>query len=45
MYMKPVKIDVIFRNGLEDDWYSFRRQVIEKMAIEWCRYNNILYAS
>jgi hypothetical protein len=37
--------DTIDRNGVEDDWYSFRRQVIEANAIKWCNHNNILYES
>jgi hypothetical protein len=31
-------------NGIEEDWYSFRQEALEKIAIDWLEINQIPYA-
>lgn len=35
--------DAIQRNGIEEDWYSFRQEALEEIAIDWLKANKILY--
>lgn len=35
--------DAIQMNGIEEDWYSFRQEALEKIAIEWLEANKIPY--
>jgi len=30
-------------NGIEEDWYSFRQEAFEKIAIDWLEDNKIPY--
>lgn len=34
--------DTLFRYGIEQDWYSFYEEALKKIAIDWCRYNEII---
>ena len=36
--------DGIRLNGIEEDWYSFRQEALERIAIEWLEANQIPYA-
>jgi hypothetical protein len=36
--------DAIHMNGIEEDWYSFRQEALEKIAIDWLEANKIPYA-
>ena len=36
--------DAIQMNGIEEDWYSFRQEAFEKIAIDWLEDNKISYA-
>jgi hypothetical protein len=36
--------DDIRLNGIEDEWYRFRQEALEKIAIEWLEANQIPYA-
>ena len=36
--------DALQLNGIEEDWYSFRQNALEKIAIDWLELNQILYA-
>jgi hypothetical protein len=36
--------DTIHRYGLADDWYRFRRQALEEIAIDWLEENKIPFA-
>jgi hypothetical protein len=36
--------DAIYRHGLEDDWYRFRDQALEEIAIEWLESNKIAFS-
>jgi len=36
--------DAIQMNGIEEDWYSFRQEALEKIAIDWLEANKIPYA-
>jgi len=36
--------DAIQVNGIEEDWYSFRQEALEKIAIDWLEANQIPYA-
>jgi hypothetical protein len=33
----------IHRNGIEDEWYRFRQEKLEKIAIDWLEVNQISY--
>jgi hypothetical protein len=35
--------DALQRNGIEEDWYSFRQKAFEKIAIDWLEDNKISY--
>jgi hypothetical protein len=35
--------DAIQMNGIEEDWYSFRQEAFEKIAIDWLEDNKIPY--
>lgn len=35
--------DAVFRYGIEDSWYKFRDDALKKLAIEWCKHNNVSY--
>ncbi|MDH3892111.1 MAG: UPF0158 family protein [candidate division Zixibacteria bacterium] len=35
--------DTTYRLGIEKDWYTFRDQAYEELAVEWCEENNIKY--
>jgi hypothetical protein len=35
--------DAIRMNGIEDEWYLFRQEALEKIAINWLEANKILY--
>jgi hypothetical protein len=35
--------DAIQMNGIEEDWYSFRQEALEKIAIDWLEANKIPY--
>ena len=35
--------DAIRMNGIEDEWYLFRQEALEKIAINWLEVNKILY--
>jgi hypothetical protein len=35
--------DAIRRHGIEDEWYQFRDQALEEIAIEWLESNGIAY--
>ena len=35
--------DAIQMNGIEEDWYSFRQEAFEKIAIDWLEDNKISY--
>lgn len=36
--------DAIQLNGIEEDWYRFRQEALEKIAIDWLEANQISYA-
>jgi len=36
--------DAIRRHGVENDWYKFRDQALEEIAIEWLERNGIAYS-
>jgi len=36
--------NAIRMNGIEEDWYSFRQEAFEKIAIDWLEENRISYA-
>jgi hypothetical protein len=36
--------DAIRRHGIEDEWYAYRDQAFEEMAIDWLESNGIPYA-
>ena len=33
--------NAIYRYEIEDEWYSYRNKALKKIAIEWCKENNI----
>ena len=35
--------DAIHMNGIEVEWYRFRQEKLEKIAIEWFKANQISY--
>ncbi len=35
--------DGIHYHGIQEDWYRFRQQALEAIAIEWLESNNIAY--
>lgn len=35
--------DAICRYGIEDSWYKFRDEALKKLAVEWCKENNVSY--
>ena len=35
--------DMAIYKGVEKQWYAFKDQALKKIAIEWCRENNIEY--
>jgi hypothetical protein len=35
--------DAIKSHGLEEEWYSFRQETLEKIAIDWLEGNHISY--
>jgi hypothetical protein len=35
--------DAINMNGIEDEWYRFRQEELEKIAIDWLEVNEISY--
>ena len=36
--------DAILMNGIEEEWYRFRQEELEKIAIDWLEANQISYA-
>ena len=36
--------EAIRMNGIEDKWYRFRQEALEKIAIDWLEENQISYA-
>ncbi len=35
--------DNIFEYDIEQNWFQYRREVFKRMAIDWCKENNIPY--
>ena len=35
--------EIVRRFGLEDDWYRFKDEAYQELAIEWCNENGILF--
>jgi hypothetical protein len=35
--------DAIQVNGIEEDWYSFRQEALEKITIDWLEDNKVSY--
>ena len=35
--------DAIHMNGIEEEWYRFRQEELEKIAIDWLEANQISY--
>ena len=35
--------DALQMNDIEDDWYSFRQEALQKIAIDWLEANKIPY--
>jgi len=35
--------DAIHMNGIEEEWYRFRQEELEKIAIDWLELNKISY--
>jgi hypothetical protein len=35
--------DNVIRLGVEEQWYSYRKERYKQVAIEWCQDNNIDY--
>ncbi|HUT46348.1 MAG TPA: UPF0158 family protein [Sedimentisphaerales bacterium] len=33
--------DALYKYGIEDEWYKYRNKALKKIAIEWCKENNI----
>jgi hypothetical protein len=36
--------DAIYMQGIEEEWYRFRQEALEKIAIEWLEANQVPYA-
>lgn len=34
--------DKVFELGIRDEWFAFKKEKLEKVAVDWCEMNNIL---
>jgi len=37
--------DVLYRHGIEENWFSFKEEAFKEIAIQWCEENEIEYES